>query len=82
MRLQDKLHGLKQEFEANAPKEALEIMHQATRDLVASDLLDHIPSVGRPAPAFELTDASGNPVDSRKLQAKGPLVVTFYRGAW
>jgi len=82
MRLQDKLLTLKQEFEANAPKEALEIMHQATRDLAASDLLDHIPTVGNPAPAFVLSDASGKPVDSRDLLARGPLAVIFYRGAW
>lgn len=82
MKLQDKLHALKQEFEASAPKEALEIMHQATRDLAASDLLDRIPKAGMQAPAFTLSDAAGQPVDSRDLLARGPLVVTFYRGAW
>ncbi|VFQ42498.1 hypothetical protein [Desulfoluna butyratoxydans] len=82
MKLQDKLHALKQEFEANAPKEALEIMHQATRDLAASHLLDRIPKAGMQAPAFALADASGQRVASQDLLARGPLVITFYRGAW
>ncbi|WP_236890750.1 redoxin domain-containing protein [Desulfoluna limicola] len=82
MKLNDKLHALKNEFEASAPKEALEVMNQATRDLVASDILEHIRKPGQQAPAFTLSDASGELVSSAELLAKGPLVVSFYRGAW
>ncbi len=40
------------------------------------------PKVGQPAPAFTLPDANGNPVSLAGLLAKGPVVITFYRGEW
>ena len=39
-------------------------------------------AVGQQVPAFELPNAEGNLVSSADLLAKGPLVVTFYRGSW
>ena len=33
-------------------------------------------------PAFELPDTEGSIVRSADLLARGPLVVTFYRGLW
>lgn len=39
-------------------------------------------AVGQQVPAFELPDAEGNLISSADLLAKGPLVVTFYRGSW
>ena len=82
MKLQDKLQALKKEFEASAPKEAVEVMTRATQDLMASDILEDIPMAGQQAPAFTLSDALGQAVRSGELLAKGPLVVCFYRGAW
>ena len=38
--------------------------------------------VGDRAPEFTLPDVDGTLVSSHALLAKGPLVVTFYRGAW
>jgi peroxiredoxin len=34
------------------------------------------------APGFELPDSEGTAISSLDLLAKGPLVVTFYRGSW
>ncbi|MFC7337465.1 peroxiredoxin-like family protein [Haloferula chungangensis] len=39
-------------------------------------------SVGRMAPQFTLPDARGKLISLKELRAKGPLVVTFYRGGW
>jgi len=77
MRLQDKLHALKKEFEDSTPKEAVEVMNQATNDLMESDLLKHILGAGLQAPAFTLSGAWGKPVDSRDLLAVGPLSSRF-----
>ncbi len=38
--------------------------------------------VGDIAPEFTLNDAVGNPVVLADLLAKGPVVLTFYRGEW
>src|SRR5579863_9774668 len=37
---------------------------------------------GSPAPDFTLPDAFGNPVTLTRLLQQGPVVITFYRGAW
>ncbi|KAL7794408.1 thioredoxin-like protein [Trichoderma ceciliae] len=37
---------------------------------------------GERLPEFILSDARGTPVSSVHLLAKGPLLVTFYRGGW
>jgi hypothetical protein len=81
-RLQDRLDKIRKEFEEQAPPEVLEIMHRA-----ASDLADKVarrpgPGVGDAAPPFRLPDQDGNVVDSVDLLARGPLVVTLFRGRW
>lgn len=38
--------------------------------------------VGDKFPDFVLTDATGKPVSSADLLAKGSLLITFYRGEW
>jgi peroxiredoxin len=38
--------------------------------------------VGDQAPDIELPDANGKPFHLATLLAKGPVVVTFYRGGW
>jgi peroxiredoxin len=37
---------------------------------------------GDVAPEFTLLDPEGKEVSSRDLLARGPLVVSFYRGVW
>ncbi|KAI1348376.1 AhpC-TSA-domain-containing protein [Xylaria sp. FL0043] len=38
--------------------------------------------VGDKLPEFRMTDATGKEVTSESLLAKGPLLLTFYRGEW
>lgn len=38
--------------------------------------------VGDKFPSFRLSDATGKEVSSDDLLAKGPLLITFYRGEW
>lgn len=81
--LQGKLDALKAEFETNiAPAPVVEALHRATDELIASGAPGKALKAGDVAPAFTLPDADGKPVSSRDLLAKGPLVVTFYRGVW
>ena len=39
-------------------------------------------AVGEPAPDFTAPDADGRPVRLRDRLDRGPVVLTFYRGAW
>lgn len=83
MSLQEKLDAFKADFEGKkAPRNAVDIMHKATADLIASGQAERTLKAGAKAPAIALPDADGNTVRSADLLAKGPLVVTFYRGVW
>ena len=83
MSLQDKLDALKAEFETKmAPPAVVEVMHRVTDELIASGQAERALRAGDRAPSFTLPDPDGKPVSSADLLAKGPLVVTFYRGAW
>jgi peroxiredoxin len=87
MALQDKLAAFKADFESGRfpvkpPRDALDTMHRATAELIASGQAQRARKAGDVAPEFTLTDPDGKPVSSRDLLAKGPLVVSFYRGVW
>jgi peroxiredoxin len=85
--LQERLDAFKAEFESgkppyNVPAAATAAMHRATDELIASGLARAAKKAGQVAPAFTLDDQNGNPVSSAELLARGPLVLTFYRGIW
>ena len=81
--LQGKLDAMKSEFDTKlAPPEIVEALHRSTEELIAAGAPNRALKVGEMAPEFTLPDAEGNPVSSKVLLAKGPLVVTFYRGVW
>ncbi|WP_269506441.1 peroxiredoxin-like family protein [Burkholderia sp. IMCC1007] len=87
MSLQDKLDAFKADFKAgkppyNAPPDIHPIMERATAELIASGQAARAIKAGDLAPTFRLKDQDGNDVSSADLLAKGPLVVTFYRGVW
>lgn len=82
MSLQEKLDAFKADFEGKAPKQAVEIMHRATAELIASRQADQALKAGAVAPVFTLSEADGGSVASGDLLARGPLVLSFYRGVW
>ena len=82
MGLQEKLTRLRKGFEAQAPKEVVEIMHRATNDLEKSGILDGTVKVGDQAPDFFLKNADGQEFSLKDLLSHGPVVLSFYRGKW
>ena len=82
MTLQEQLDQMKANFEKSAPKEALTIMHRATRDLINSNIMDGAAKTGDMAPEFELTDNNKKRILLKDLIARGPVVLSFYRGKW
>ena len=82
MSLQDKLDSRRKNFESSAPPEKLTIMHRATNDLLHSGIMEQVLKAGDRAPDFSLPDERGHLIESLDLLKKGPLVVSFYRGAW
>jgi peroxiredoxin len=87
MTLQDRLDAFKADFEGgkppyNAPAEIIAVMHRATAELIASGQAARAKRAGDKAPSFVLEDPDGKPVRSAELLARGPLVLSFYRGVW
>jgi peroxiredoxin len=87
MTLQARLDAFKADFEAgkppyNVPPSVIETMHRATAELIASGAATRALKAGDKAPAFTLRDPDGETVSSADLLARGPLVVSFYRGVW
>ena len=87
MSLQATLDAFKADFRAgkppyNAPADIHPIMERATAELIASGQAIRAAKAGDKAPTFNLRDGHGKWVSSQDLLAKGPLVVSFYRGVW
>ena len=87
MTLQAKLDAFKADFQSgkppyNAPPQVHATMKKATDALIASGQAERALRAGDKAPEFTLEDPDGNPVSSAELLAKGPLVLSFYRGVW
>ena len=57
-------------------------MERATAELIASGAPERALKVGDIAPAFTLKDGEGYAVSSTDLLARGPLIISFYRGVW
>lgn len=64
------------------PPDALKIMHRVTADQRASGFQARMPKAGQPGPGFILANQDGVNVSSAALAARGPLVISFFRGRW
>lgn len=84
MLLQQKLSERKKSFLASgrATPEMLAIMQRSTEQLRSSGILERVLKAGQKAPSFELPNQDGQLVSSSALLAKGPLVISFFRGVW
>ena len=82
MSLQEKLDKMRSEFVEKAPKDALEIMHRATRDLKNSGQMAKALKKGDTIPEFSLPDQNGQMVSTAEQLRKGPLIISVYRGVW
>jgi hypothetical protein len=82
MSLEDKLAAMRTAAATRIPADRQAIMHRATEDLRKSGILDRIVPVGARAPVFELANHDGRRVTSAELLARGPMVLSFFRGSW
>src|ERR1700744_4858458 len=85
--LQDRLDAFKPDFVSGRlpfkpSPDRLARMQRATDELIASGQAQRARKAGDAAPEFTLLDPDGQPVSSRELLARGPLVISFYRGVW
>lgn len=82
MSLKEKLDTLRAASQTRLGPEKLAIMQRSVDALRDPAIMGHVASVGQPAPAFSLANHDGATVSSSALLARGPLVVSFFRGQW
>jgi hypothetical protein len=82
MNLRERLDAMRVEREAKRNPDWVRIMHQATDNLRDSGIAARVLRPGSPAPEFTLFNAQGEQRRSRDCLARGPLVLSFYRGVW
>ncbi len=82
MKLQDRLDAFTKDLVASGkiPEPIFAGLMEGIREQVDGGYADRALKAGERAPAFELKDADGAAVDSAAMLARGPLVVSFYRG--
>jgi peroxiredoxin len=82
MSLSIELQTFRAEFMEKVPAAIREAMTKADLALAASGITERALKAGAMAPDFILPDVHGNKVQLSTLLAKGPVVVSFYRGGW
>jgi len=82
MTLQEQLDTIRERSKSRVPPETRAIMQRSIDDLRAGGIMTRVARVGQPAPDFALPNAAGRTVGLRELLARGPLVLSFYRGRW
>jgi peroxiredoxin len=66
----------------HAPPEVIATLGVELKKLADSGIAARALQVGAKAPDFSLPDSTGQVVSLSRLLARGPAVVTFYRGGW
>ena len=82
MTLNEELDRIREAAKARIPPEARAVMERSIGDLRASGVISRIAKVGQPAPDFILPNAANRSVGLAEMRARGPVVLSFYRGRW
>ena len=82
MSLNEVLAKMKQERAARRPPEATKLLVEESERMAQLGINDTSLKPGDKAPSFTLSNAVGHSVSSDDLLKQGPLVISFYRGAW
>ena len=82
MALEDTLRGIREASAKRIPADRAAIMHRASEELRASGILDRVIKPGAQAPDFTLDDQNGSPVTLSAVTARGPVLISVFRGFW
>jgi peroxiredoxin len=82
MTLKEELDARRAQFMKIAPADRIAAYQRGVDELAASGIAAGAVKQDDVAPDFTLPNARGDQVTLSKLLAKGPVVLTFYRGGW
>jgi len=80
--LREQTEALYEEYQLTIDKEVMQIIDQATQDLVASGIGQSCLQKSSKIKNFTLPDAYGKSVTLYQKLEAGPVVLSFYRGGW
>lgn len=80
--LQERLDELKAESADMLTPEAKAAVKEGLDELKERQLTQRALKAGDTVPDFALPNAQGSVIRSETLLAKGPLVISFFRGKW
>jgi hypothetical protein len=80
--LRETLDRIREAAKGRVPPEIRAVMDRSVEDLRASGIMQRVARVGQPAPDFTLPNTTGTPIRLADLRARGPVVLSFYRGRW
>ncbi len=82
MSLDEQLERIRAGAVTRVPEEKRAVMGAAIKALRETGILDTAIGVGDTLPAFALRNVHDEEVRSADLLARGPLVLTVFRGVW
>ncbi len=80
--LKDQLEKLKESASRKISPENMKKMLHSRVAVENSGILARAIRSGEKMPDFSLEDAQRNSVSLEKLRARGPVLITLYRGVW
>jgi peroxiredoxin len=80
--LQQQTDAFFAQAKSQIPADLLEDLLSPVEQLIASGAVEKVLKEGAQVPDFTLSDALGNAVTLSHLLRQGPVVISFYRGAW
>jgi hypothetical protein len=82
MSLNQEIEALSVQYNKALPEEARSVIQADNERLARSGIAESALKAGDKAPPFSLPNARNATVSSLDLLARGPLVLSFYRGGW
>lgn len=80
--LKEELDEKREAFNAKADDEKKKIYEDGVQTVAQSGILKQAMQVGDKAPDFSLSNGKGERIKLSEYLAKGPVVLTWYRGGW
>tara|TARA_B100000686_G_scaffold22615_1_gene20612 strand:+ start:33176 stop:33424 length:249 start_codon:yes stop_codon:yes gene_type:complete len=82
MTLAETLKEIRNDAPSRLGPDFLAAAERSVRELRESGIVERLAKIGELAPAFEALNARGESIRLTDLTAKGPVVISFYRGGW
>jgi len=80
--LADDIKNFQDKLIPNILEETLNTLKSELQDLIATGIAEKSLGPGAPFPNFSLANAKNELYSLNSLLSHGPLVISFYRGAW